>query len=67
MNLEQCKTETEKALELEEIFNLLYGDIFPKHLRIEFSDKENTIVIVFNPTWKGEFTYNSPRDFKLVF
>lgn len=61
------ESESEKFLRLGEIFNLLYGDTFPKPLRLESTLEENSVIVVFTPTWKGTFTFNGPRDFKLVF
>ena len=58
---------TDKALKLAEVYRLLYGDVFPEYERIEFSQQENSIVIVYNPNWRGTFTFNGPRDYKLVF
>ena len=58
---------TDKALKLAEVYHLLYGDVFPAYERIEFSQKENSIEIVYNPNWRGTFTFNGPRDYKLVF
>lgn len=66
---EEKTSETERVLKLKEIFNLLYGDIFPEPIKIKLNASlgKNSIILVFGPNWEGKFTYNGPRDFQLIF
>lgn len=77
--LHKCQSQIPEIIfskeELIERYNFLYGIYFPKPEKI-FDDTEqsiyckhlvNTIEIHYNDSWVALFTFNSPRDYKLVF
>ena len=54
--------------ELIERYNLLYGECFPKPEKSVYCENmTNTIEIHYSDGWVALFTFNGPRDYKLVF